>query len=101
MTAKRTHDSVRRALRLMKALRGHALRGLSNAELAKALGESPVNVTRYVDTLVEEGWATRLEDGRITPGIAFLQFAMATTEELDRAGARLTEMRARISTNHH
>lgn len=53
MSTKRTHDSVSRALRVLKALRGHTLNGLSNAELAKALGESPANITRYMDSLIE------------------------------------------------
>ncbi len=97
MSVKSTHDSVRRAMRLLKALRGHTLTGLSNVELAKALGESAANVTRYVDTLEEEGWVTRLPTGRIAPSIGFLQYAMATAEELQRGQARIIEIQSRIS----
>lgn len=100
MTTKRTNDSALRVLRALKALRGHTLTGLSNAELAKALGESPANITRYMDTLIEAGFATRLPTGRFAPSIGFLQYAMATTEELQRNAARINEIQARISASH-
>ncbi|EPO8089463.1 helix-turn-helix domain-containing protein [Pseudomonas aeruginosa] len=99
MTTKRTNDSALRVLRALKALRGHTLTGLSNAELAKALGESPANITRYMDTLIEAGFATRLETGRFAPSIGFLQYAMATAEELNRGAARINEIQARISAH--
>ncbi|WP_312481068.1 helix-turn-helix domain-containing protein [Stutzerimonas nitrititolerans] len=99
MTTKRTNDSALRVLRVLKALRGHTLTGLSNAELAKALGESPANITRYMDTLIEAGFATRLETGRFAPSIGFLQYAMATAEELNRGAARINEIQARISAS--
>jgi len=100
MTTKRTNDSALRVLRVLKALRGHTLTGLSNTELAKALGESPANITRYMDTLIEAGFATRLETGRFAPSIGFLQYAMATAEELNRGAARINEIQARISASH-
>jgi len=99
MTTKRTNDSALRVLRALKALRGHTLTGLSNAELAKALGESPANITRYMDTLIEAGFATRLDTGRFAPSIGFLQYAMATAEELNRGAARINEIQARISAH--
>lgn len=99
MNKPRTNDSARRALRVLKALRGHTLAGLSNTDLAKALGESPANITRYMDTLIESGFATRLDTGRFAPSIGFLQYAMATAEELQRAQARITEIQARITSH--
>ncbi|MBZ9665462.1 helix-turn-helix domain-containing protein [Pseudomonas sp. LMG 31766] len=99
MTTKRTNDSARRVLRALNALRGHTLTGLSNTELAKGLGESPANITRYMDTLIEAGFATRLDSGRFAPSIAFLKYAMATAEELQRGQARITEIQARISAH--
>ncbi len=98
-TAKRTNDSASRVLRVLNALRGQTLTGLSNSELAKALGESPANITRYMDTLIEAGFATRLPTGRFAPSIGFLQYAMATADELNRAMARITEIQARISAH--
>lgn len=94
----RPTSSAGRVLRVLKALRGHTLNGLSNTELAQALGESPANITRYMDILIAEGWATRYEDtGRFAPSVAFLQYAMATADELNRGAARIQELGARIS----
>lgn len=101
MTTKRTNDSALRVLRALKALRGHTLTGLSNTELARALGESPANITRYMDTLIEAGFATRLDTGRFAPSLGFLQYAMATADELNRASARIAEIQARISARSH
>ncbi len=99
MSKPRTSESALRVLRVMKALKGHSLHGLSNGELAKALGESPANITRCMDTLIESGFATRLDTGRFAPSIGFLQYAMATAEELQRAQARITEIQARITSH--
>lgn len=99
-TANRPTSSAGRVLRVLKALRGHTLRGLSNGELAQALGESPANITRYMDVLIAEGFVTRYEDtGRFAPSIAFLQYAVATADELNRGAARIQEMSARISAH--
>lgn len=97
----RTSDAGMRVLRVLKALRGHTLNGLSNGELAKALSDSPANVNRCLNTLIEAGWATKLDSGRFAPSIAFLQYAQATAEELDRGAARITEIAARISAGAH
>ncbi|EJM5006876.1 TPA: helix-turn-helix domain-containing protein [Salmonella enterica] len=56
--------TIVRAIRVMKALKGHSLNGLSNKELAAALGESPANITRVLGALASEGMAQRLESGR-------------------------------------
>jgi DNA-binding IclR family transcriptional regulator len=92
----RTSDAGARVLRVLKALRGHTLNGLSNGELAKALADSPANINRCLNTLIEAGWATKLDSGRFAPSIAFLQYATATADELSRASARITEIQGRI-----
>lgn len=93
----RTSDSGARVLRVMKALKGHTLHGLSNGELAKALGESPANINRCLNTLISEGLAVRLETGRFAPGMALMQIAQATANELDNATARIRETNQRIA----
>ncbi len=93
----RVNDSALRVLRLVKALRGHSLHGLSNGELAKALGESPANITRYMSTLIEAGFATKLDTGRFAPGIALLQIAQSHADEMSRATARISEINQRVA----
>jgi DNA-binding IclR family transcriptional regulator len=50
-----TSTSGGRILRVLKALKGASLTGRSNSELAKALDESPANINRALNTLIEEG----------------------------------------------
>lgn len=92
----RVNETALRVLRVMKALRGHSLHGLSNAELAKGLNESPANITRYMATLIEAGLATRLDTGRFAPGIALLQIAQSHANEMDSARRRMDEIGQRV-----
>lgn len=96
MNKPRVNETALRVLRVLKALKGHSLHGLSNAELAKALDESPANITRYMATLIEAGLATKLETGRFAPGIALLQIAQAHANEMDRARRRMDEIGQRV-----
>lgn len=96
MSNPRISESALRVLRVMKALKGHTLHGLSNSELAKALSESPANITRCMDTLIEAGLATRLETGRFAPGIALLQIAQAHANEMAHAQSRINEINQRV-----
>lgn len=79
MSKANVSSSGSRILRVLKALRGHALNGVSNGELASALGESPANINRALNTLIEEGLALKLENGRFAPGVQLLQIAMTIT----------------------
>lgn len=92
----RTSDSGGRVLRVLKALKGHSLTGLSNGELAKGLGESPATINRCLNTLIEEGLATKLDTGRFAPGIALLQVAQAHANEMANAQNRINEINQRV-----
>ncbi|MPT37556.1 MAG: IclR family transcriptional regulator, partial [Achromobacter sp.] len=79
--SKETINSAQRVLRIMKALRGRRLNGISNQELAAMTGESPTNVTRALATLMAEDFAVKFDNGLYAPGIALLQIAQAHAEE--------------------
>lgn len=96
ITKPRVHDSGTRVLRVLAALKGHTLQGLSNVELAKALNESPANISRCLATLVEAGFATKLDSGRYAPGIALLQIAQAHANEMASAQHRINEINQRV-----
>lgn len=66
-----TSQTIRRAILIMKALKGHSLDGVSNNELAVALQESPANISRTLNTLVNEGMVQRLPTGRYAPVCTF------------------------------
>ncbi|HGN1707849.1 TPA: helix-turn-helix domain-containing protein [Providencia rettgeri] len=55
MARKSNTSAVSRALRVLIALRGHTVFGLSNKEIANAINDTPVNVTRALDALIKEG----------------------------------------------
>ncbi|EHZ8212009.1 helix-turn-helix domain-containing protein [Escherichia coli] len=96
MSKPNTSSSGTRILRVLKALRGHTLNGVSNGELASALGESPANINRALNTLIEEGLALKLDNGRFAPGVQLLQIAMAHSTEMSRAQDRINEINQRV-----
>ncbi|HCA3582550.1 TPA: helix-turn-helix domain-containing protein [Salmonella enterica subsp. enterica serovar Java] len=96
-----TNPSLRRGLRILKALKGKSLHGLSNKELAKALGESPVNITRSIEVLIAEGMVQRLETGRYAPGMQLLFIAQAFSNEMAIAQTRIAELNQRVLAGSH
>lgn len=96
MTTPRTSDSGARILRVLKALKGYSLTGISNGELAKGLGESPSAINRAVNTLIAEGLAVKLDNGRFAPSVALLQIAQAHANEMSTAQHRINEINQRV-----
>lgn len=96
MTTPRTSDSGARILRVLKALKGYSLTGISNGELAKGLGESPSAINRAVNTLIAEGLAVKLDNGRFAPSVALLQIAQAHANEMNTAQHRINEINQRV-----
>uniref|UniRef100_UPI0035C6947B helix-turn-helix domain-containing protein n=1 Tax=Serratia quinivorans TaxID=137545 RepID=UPI0035C6947B len=85
-----------RILRVLKALRGHTLTGVSNRELAAALNDSPANINRALNTLIEEGLAQKLDNGRFALSTQTLQIAVAHSNEMGRAQEHINEINQRI-----
>lgn len=85
-----------RILRVLKALRGHTLNGVSNGELATALDDFPANVNRALNALIEEGLAQKLDNGRFALSMQALQIAQARANEPPRAQDRINEMNQRL-----
>lgn len=94
---KDTISSARRALRVLKALKGHAITGISNKELAEGLGESAVNVSRALAELEAEGLAAKLDNGRWAHSVSMLQIAHAHTTHMANLQDRMTEMTRRVA----
>lgn len=95
--SERTSNSGARVLRVLAALRGKTLSGVSNGELAKALGESPATINRCINTLINEGFATQLDNGRFALSVQMLQIAQAHANELARAQSRIDELTQRVN----
>lgn len=92
----RTTDSGAKVLKVLMALRGHSLTGLSNGQLAKALGESPSTINRCLNTLIEAGLATKLDSGLFAHGVMMLQIATAHANEMSRAQMHIDQLTQRV-----
>lgn len=92
-----TISASARVLRVLKALKGHTITGLSNIELAQLTGDSPSNITRSMRTLIEEGLAVKLDNGRFAHSVGMLQIAQAHAEHMARLQGRMQEINQRIA----
>ena len=93
----RTVSADARVLRVLKALKGHTVTGLSNSELAFLTQDSPCNITRAMQTLIEEGLAVKLDNGRFAHSVGVLQIAQAHAEHMVRLTGRMQEINQRIA----
>lgn len=90
-------SAAARVLRVLKALKGHTVTGLSNTELAHLTKDSPSNITRAMQTLIEEGLAMKLDNGRFAHSVGMLQIAQAHAEHMARLQGRMQEINQRIA----
>lgn len=91
------NKSALRILEIVKLLKGRSLTGLSNSEIAKTLKTSPQNISRDLATLVEAGFAAKLDGDRYALGIALLQIAKAHDLELERGRRKIEEIESRVN----
>lgn len=94
-------SATQRALRVLKALRGHSLNGISNIELSQKLEESPTNITRALQDLITEGFVIKLDNGLFALSVSCVQMAVAHAEEMERAISRINELRQRVAVASH
>lgn len=94
-------SSTQRALRVLKALRGHTINGISNSQLAATLQESPTNITRALQDLITEGFVIKLDNGLFALSVSCLQIAVAHSEEMERAISRINELKQRVAASSY
>ena len=68
-------NGTQRALRILKALKGRTLDGLSNKELCEVIDETPVNINRATAVLESEGFLRKLLTSNWTLSFALLNLA--------------------------
>ncbi len=94
-----TNQSAGKVLSVLNVLLGHFAHGLTPMDLAKSTGLSPSNITIYVATLEEAGFAERIpETGRIRPSSRLAQHAVSILRSLDSARQRIDEITNRLTT---
>ena len=91
-------EPVDRTVRVLEALSGNTLNGLSPGEIAKAAQASPAQITRLLAQLIRRGVVEHARtDGRYRLGPAIVQIARAHELEMARAERELAETRQRYS----
>lgn len=91
-------NSTQRALRILKALKGRTMYGLSNKELCEAIEETPVNVSRATAILEGEGFLRKLPTGNWTLSFAMLNLAVAYEQDMQAIHERVNEVRQRVAS---
>ena len=86
-----------RLLKVLKSLKGQAVTGISNKDIADVLGLSPVDVSRDLEDLIEEGLAIKLDNGRFAHSVQMIQIAQAYATQIARIQGQITEMNQRIA----
>ena len=92
-----TVKSASKVLKVLKAMRGHSLAGVTNQKLSQQLNESPATITSALQNFGQEGLAVQQEDGTYTLSAALVQMAKAHTTEVERAQARIAEIEQRTN----
>ena len=85
-----------RLLKVFKALEAHPLIGISNKEIAEGLGISPVQVSRDLEDLINEGLVEKLDTGNFAYSIKTLQIAERFRKQQEQLNARLAEIGKRV-----
>lgn len=97
-TPTHTAKSAEKVLEVLTVLLGHFAHGLTPGELARATDLSPSNITRYVATLEEKGFAERIpETGRIRPSVKLAQHAVGILRSLEASRSRIDALTSRLT----
>lgn len=86
-------DQVQRTLRVIRAMTGHEIHGMSPAEIAKLVNTNPVNVTRTLANLEAQKFVERLpkNDSRWRLSAAFVQIANTVSLNFNTAQQQLQQ----------
>jgi DNA-binding IclR family transcriptional regulator len=94
----RTTKSAVKVFRVLDVLTRNYFHGYSPSELARETGFSPTAITGYVNTLIEAGYAERIQEtGRIRPGLSkFARIAVQILHAMESAGRQVNELTQRV-----
>lgn len=89
--------SAAKVLAVLDVLLRNFAHGFSPAELVKETGFSGSDITRYVNTLEQAGYAERItETNRIRPSHRLAQKAIQIIRSLEQAHAKINESQTRL-----
>lgn len=99
MDKHRVSTAGTKALRVMKALGGYSLEGRTNGELAKSLDETASSINRSLESLIHEGIAEKLSNGKFALSVQILGLAHKHAAEIEQAKQRIEELQGRIAAS--
>ena len=89
--------SAAKVLAVLDVLLRNFAHGFSPAELVKETGYSSSDITRYVKTLEETGYAERItETNRIRPSHRLARYGLQIMSSLEAAETKLSESKTRV-----
>lgn len=88
-----------RVLHILNALKGHSLDGKSLREVAQQTKIPEPTVTRILATMIAEGFATQLDNGRYALSHRMLGIAQAHMDEVSRARSYLDQLEQRVQAS--
>lgn len=93
------NKSATKVFTVLDALFRNFADGYTPGELATATGMTPPEITRFVLTLVEAGYAERIpETGRIRVSVSLARKSIQIMQSLDAAEQRIRETTSRLLT---
>lgn len=96
-----TNKSATKVFAVLDVLFRNFAQGFTPSELARATELSPSDITRYVATLIDTGYAERIPDtDRIRVSVSLARKAIQIMQSLDAAERRIQETRNRIMTSN-
>lgn len=87
----KTNAATRRSHKIVELLAGRFFDGMSNKELAQAVGTSAVNISRDLSTLEGIGYVRKLENGRYGLTARPLSIMQAYYNHYQQLQDRITE----------
>ncbi len=83
-------NSISSAVRVLKAVKGYTLTGISNSAIASLFNDTPPNLSRALKTLIDEGLVVKLDNGLFAHSIEMLRIAQAHAEHINTIQDRIT-----------
>lgn len=93
----RMHNSGVKMFKVLDVLTRNFFHGFSPTEISKETGYSLSAINGYVNTLVEAGYAERIQEtGRIRPSTRYAKQAVQILHALETAQAQVSQIKSRL-----
>jgi DNA-binding IclR family transcriptional regulator len=74
--------------------------GMTNTDIAAALGCPPSYVTRTAETLIEKGWVEKTPEGRFRVTTRFSRLTFRVLQSFEKASGQLDDLKRNYTLGH-